>query len=154
MVLHRRSNPDVGASPHSRSWFALLVMEMLKVKRAYDTKEPSDGIRVLVDRLWPRGLSRAEAGIDDWMKEVAPSDELRRWFGHQPEKWTEFRQRYAEELRSPAKVKLVGKLTRLASDGKVTLVYAARDTEHNNARVLEEIIVEQTKGAVQVLSDK
>ncbi len=138
----------MGASPHSRSWFALLVMEMLKVKRAYDTKEPSDGIRVLVDRLWPRGLSRAEAGIDDWMKEVAPSDELRRWFAHQPEKWAEFRQRYAEELRSPAKAKLVRKLTRLASDGKVTLVYAARDTEHNNARVLEEIIVRQTNGAV------
>jgi len=113
---------------------------MLRTKRVYERRDPGDGKRILVDRLWPRGLKREEAGIDDWMKDLAPSDELRRWFGHELEKWAEFRERYTRELLSaPDKVILLDKLVRMGREGSVTLVYAARDTEHNNAKVLEEI---------------
>jgi uncharacterized protein YeaO (DUF488 family) len=114
--------------------------KMLRIKRVYEKRNPGDGKRILVDRLWPRGLTREEAAIDEWMKDLAPSDELRRWFGHEPEKWPEFQRRYTQELLSPDKVKLVDKVVRMAMDGNVTIVYAARDTEHNNAKVLEEIL--------------
>jgi len=114
---------------------------MLRIKRVYEKRDSADGKRILVDRLWPRGLKREEAGIDEWMKDLAPSDELRKWFGHEPEKWTEFRQKYTQELLSdPDKVSLLDKLVRMAREGSVTLVYAARDAEHNNAQVLEEIL--------------
>jgi uncharacterized protein YeaO (DUF488 family) len=113
---------------------------MLRVKRVYEGKEAGDGMRILVDRLWPRGLRSAEAGIDEWMKDIAPRDELRKWFAHDPDKWPEFKQKYTEELSEPSKVVLLKRIAKLAASGNVTLVYAAKDTEHNNARVLEELI--------------
>jgi len=114
---------------------------MLTVKRVYDETKPGDGKRILVDRLWPRGLTREQAGIDEWMKELAPSDELRRWYGHETEKWPEFRRRYIGELSSPEKAKPLDKVARMAREGNVTILYAAKDIEHNNAKVLEEIIL-------------
>lgn len=113
---------------------------MLRTKRVYEKRDPGDGKRILVDRLWPRGLKREEAGIDEWMKDLAPSDELRQWFGHDPEKWPEFQRRYTRELSASDKVALLDKVARMAREGNVTIVYAARDTEHNNAKVLEEIM--------------
>jgi uncharacterized protein YeaO (DUF488 family) len=105
----------------------------LKLKRAYEPAEPGDGRRVLVDRIWPRGVSKAEAHIDLWLKDVAPSTALRKWFGHEPERWTEFRERYRKELKdNPA----VGELRQVMAKGLVTLVYGAKDTEHNQAVVL------------------
>ena len=114
---------------------------MLRVKRVYEGKEAADGVRILVDRLWPRGLRSAEAGIDEWMKDVAPSNELRKWFAHDPEKWPEFKWKYAQELAAPEKAALLKRLAKLAASGNVTLVYAAKDSEHNNAKVLEGLIV-------------
>lgn len=112
----------------------------VQMKRAYDAPEASDGTRVLVDRLWPRGLSKERAKIDLWLKEVAPSAELRKWYGHEPERWEEFRSRYREELRaSPAKEAL-SRLRGLATAGAVTLITAARDSEHSDAAVLRETL--------------
>lgn len=110
-------------------------MANISIKRAYEPAAASDGRRVLIDRLWPRGVSKAEARLDDWMKDVAPSDALRRWFGHKPERWAEFRRRYLAELKgNPA----VEKLRQLAAEGPLTLVYGARDQAHNDAVVLAE----------------
>jgi uncharacterized protein YeaO (DUF488 family) len=111
---------------------------MIKIKRIYDAPVPEDGRRVLVDRLWPRGVSKDEARIDEWLKEVAPSDELRKWFGHDPEKWEEFRQRYREELKDHEG--LLEQLRSEARKGAVTLLFAAKDAEHNNAVVLKEVL--------------
>ena len=110
----------------------------LAIKRVYDPPESSDGVRVLVDRLWPRGLTKAKAKIDRWEKQLAPSDELRRWFGHDPAKWSGFRKRYAHELG--ANSELVRQLAAGARRGRVTLLYAARDEEHNNAVVLAALL--------------
>lgn len=106
----------------------------VNVKRAYEAPSPSDGIRVLVDRLWPRGLSRTAAAIDLWLKDIAPSAELRRWFAHDPRKWKEFCRRYAAEL--DANSRAVAALRGAARHGKVTLLFAARDRERNNAVAL------------------
>ena len=107
----------------------------IRIKRVYEAASTEDGRRVLVDRLWPRGLSKAEARLDEWLKEVAPSHELRRWFGHDPARWQEFRRRYAEELDgNPA----FARLQAMAREGPLTLVYAARDEAHNDAVVLAE----------------
>ena len=114
---------------------------MIKCKRIYEQPSADDGQRVLVDRLWPRGISRETARIDDWLKEVAPSDELRRWFGHDPERWDEFRHRYRLELAG--KGDLLGQLLRDADRGVVTLLFAAKDEEHNNAVVLKELLEKQ-----------
>lgn len=109
----------------------------IKLKRAYETPAKSDGMRILVDRLWPRGLSKARAGIDQWLKEVAPSNELRQWFGHDPEKWPEFRKRYRAELKdNPA----LAELRDLSRKGTVTLVYSAKDELHNQAVVLRQVL--------------
>lgn len=102
-------------------------------------------MRVLVDRLWPRGLRSSDAGIDEWAKEIAPSDELRRWFGHQPERWSEFRQKYGEELSTPEKTAVVERIARMAVNGTITLIYGAKDGEHNQAKVLEELITKQMR---------
>ena len=110
----------------------------IRLKRAYEPAESSDGYRVLIDRLWPRGLSRERASLDEWNRELAPSTELRQWFGHEPGRFEEFRQRYVDELRAHRSA-LAG-LRRRARKGKVTLVYAAKDIEHNDAVVLAEVL--------------
>ena len=109
---------------------------MIQVKRAYEPAAPSDGYRVLVERLWPRGLRKADAHIDEWRKDVAPSDELRRWFGHEPSRFREFRERYQRELRSEAARAALAELARRAARQMVTLVYSAHDELHNSAVVL------------------
>jgi uncharacterized protein YeaO (DUF488 family) len=108
----------------------------LQIKRAYDPPSPKDGTRILVDRLWPRGLTKEEAGVDLWLKEIAPSTELRVWFGHDPSKWQEFRSRYRAELHD--KPELMASVKERAEDGVVTLLYAAKDEKHNHALVLLE----------------
>ena len=110
----------------------------VKSKRVYDPAEPGDGYRVLIDRMWPRGVSRERAQLDEWARELAPSSELRKWFHHDPERFDEFRSRYREELRE--RRPLLEELRRRARDGPVTLLYAARDREHNDAVVLEELL--------------
>jgi uncharacterized protein YeaO (DUF488 family) len=109
------------------------------LKRAYLPAERSDGMRILVDRLWPRGVSKAEAALDDWMKEIAPSTELREWFGHDPARWVEFQRRYRAELRQHADD--LGRIRDLARAKTVTLVYGARDEEHNDAVVLRDVLL-------------
>ncbi|MGH7501344.1 MAG: DUF488 domain-containing protein [Longimicrobiales bacterium] len=113
-------------------------MSMLQLKRAYEPPKRSDGYRILVDRLWPRGLSKDDAAIDEWLKEIAPSTALRRWFGHDPEKWPEFQRRYRLELR--AHDDLVGDIAKRAARHTVTLVYGARDELHNDAVVLAALV--------------
>ena len=110
----------------------------VRLKRAYEPAAAADGYRVLIDRLWPRGLSRREARLDDWERDLAPSTALRRWFGHDPERFEEFRGRYIEELRNERP--RITTLRRLARDGTLTLVYSARDRKHNDAVVLAEIL--------------
>ena len=114
---------------------------MIKIKRAYDPPASEDGFRVLVDGLWPRGLSKEAAAIDEWLKEIAPSAELRRWFGHDPERWAGFEVRYREELRSAKRSAALERLRDAArTHGSVTLLFAARDTTHNHATVLLELL--------------
>jgi uncharacterized protein YeaO (DUF488 family) len=110
----------------------------VRLKRAYDAAAPSDGYRVLIDRLWPRGVSREKACLDEWTRELAPSAALRTWFGHDPARFAQFRLRYVEEL-AEQEIKL-RELRRRACNGTLTLVYGARDTEHNDAVVLAEIL--------------
>ncbi len=112
--------------------------QLIRVKRVYDAPDESDGSRVLVDRMWPRGLSKKRAAVDLWLKDLAPSDELRRWFGHNPERWPEFRKRYHRELDS-CSVALKEITTRGRGD-VITLLFAARDTHHNNAVALREYL--------------
>ncbi|MEM0482190.1 MAG: DUF488 domain-containing protein [Nitrososphaerota archaeon] len=118
---------------------------MFKIKRAYDKPAKDDGYRVLVDRIWPRGLSKESARIDLWMREIAPSTGLRKWFGHDPSKWPVFKARYEKELDS--KSAFIEDLLNLEKmHGVVTLLYGARDTEHNNAVVLKEYLETRKKG--------
>lgn len=111
----------------------------IKLKRAYERLSPDDGARILVDRLWPRGVRKADAAIDQWMKEVSPSATLRKWFGHDPARWQEFRRRYTHELREHQKE--IDQLRALALRGPITLVYAARDQVHNEAVVLRDYLL-------------
>ncbi|KUG20724.1 putative uroporphyrin-iii c-methyltransferase [hydrocarbon metagenome] len=111
---------------------------MLRIKWIYDEPSGDDGLRILVDRLWPRGVSKEKAKIDRWEKEIAPSHELRRWFGHDPAKWEEFLRRYRAELRD--REDLLDRLRQEESEGTVTLLYAARDGEHSNAAALVRFI--------------
>jgi uncharacterized protein YeaO (DUF488 family) len=113
----------------------------VNLKRVYDPAAPGDGTRLLIDRLWPRGLSKADAAVDRWLKEIAPSTELRRWFGHDPERWHEFRRRYTDELRENATA--LEELRALARKGTVTLLYGARDEEHNDAVVLRDVLLDR-----------
>ena len=113
------------------------------VKRAYEPPAPSDGYRVLIDRLWPRGVERESARLDEWARELAPSTELRRWFGHDPARFGEFRERYLDEL-SAQEAKL-RELRERARETTLTLVYGARDTEHNDAVVLAELLRGETR---------
>ena len=109
------------------------------LKRAYEPPAAEDGVRVLVDRLWPRGLRKADAAIARWMKDIAPSTELRQWFGHDPERWPEFRRRYAAELRRHTPE--LEELREIARHDAVTLVFGARDEKHNDAVVLREVLL-------------
>lgn len=111
---------------------------MIQVKRAYEKPAESDGVRILVERIWPRGLTKQEAAIDEWMEEIAPSTQLRQWFGHDPAKWDEFQRRYKEELAE--NTGLVEALREKAKKGAVTLIYSARDQEHNSALVLKNML--------------
>jgi uncharacterized protein YeaO (DUF488 family) len=114
----------------------------IRVCRVYDPPEPDDGYRVLIDGLWPRGLSKAAAHVDVWARDLAVSAPLRRWFGHDPAKWDEFRARYRAELLVPERHATLAALAQRARRGPVTLVYGARDREHNNAVVLAEVLAE------------
>jgi uncharacterized protein YeaO (DUF488 family) len=109
----------------------------IKIKRVYEKPDKEDGIRILVDRLWLRGLTKEKAGIDLWLKDIAPSSELRKWFGHDAEKWNEFRKRYRNELKKNEEQ--VSILKDQMKKGAVTLVYGANDEEHNQAVVLKEL---------------
>ncbi len=113
---------------------------MVKVKRVYEARSAAagDGKRILVDRMWPRGLRKEEVAVDGWIKEIAPSSELRKWFGHDPAKWDEFKKRYRQELTG--KGEIVNKLRADAEHGTLTILYAAKDREHNNAVALKELI--------------
>lgn len=115
-----------------------MAKHRIQLKRAYDPADEEDGFRVLVDRVWPRGVSKAMAAVDLWMKDVGPSTALRKWFGHEPERWPEFRKRYLAELREHADE--LATLKQHARSGRLTLVYGARDTERNQAVVLKEVL--------------
>ena len=117
-------------------------MVEIRLKRAYEKPAPDDGLRVLVERLWPRGLSKERAAVDLWMKDIAPSPELRRWFNHDPAKWDEFQRRYRAELRQNKDV--VDELRQKCRDRTVTFVYAARDEQHNSALVLKDSLEHHT----------
>lgn len=110
----------------------------VQIKRVYEPADAGDGYRVLVDHVWPRGVSRERAQLDEWARELAPTDELRTWFDHVPERFAEFRRRYREELA--AHPEHIATLRDRARDGRVTVVYAARDEEHNNAAVVAEML--------------
>lgn len=128
-ISGRRSSPATNAESRNMT---------VKIKRVYEQADKNDGVRILVDRLWPRGLTKGKAAVDLWLKESAPSTELRKWFGHDPAKWTSFRGRYETELRHNGD--LLKLLKQKASEGTVTLVYGARDQKHNEALVLKQFL--------------
>jgi uncharacterized protein YeaO (DUF488 family) len=119
------------------------LIVMVTIKRAYEAPSRNDGTRILVDRLWPRGLKKEDACIEKWMRELGPSDELRRFFGHDPERWQEFHKRYLKELKQAEARPLLQELLDIARKGKLTLVYSARDEKHNQAVVLKELLDSQ-----------
>ena len=118
----------------------------IKIKRVYEQPDKKDGERILVDRLWPRGLTKEKAAVDLWLKEIAPSTELRKGFGHDPRKWKSFRGRYETEIRH--KADLIKVLKQKAREGTITLVYGARDEEHNEALVLKQFLEKSEPGAL------
>ena len=113
---------------------------MIKLKRVYEKADRADGKRILIDRLWPRGVRKEEAHVDEWLKEIAPSDELRTWYGHKVERWKEFRARYQSELRKPLAANLLKKIRQEAKRQTITLLFATKDSEHTNAAVLKELL--------------
>ena len=117
---------------------------MIKIKRSYLPPEEGDGLRILVDRLWPRGISKKDLKLDSWMKDIAPSSELRKWFAHDPERWDEFKSKYLGELED--KKELIGRLKIMEKfNGTLTLIYSAKDEEHNNAVVLRELLIKKPR---------
>lgn len=114
---------------------------MLKIKRAYESPKRDDGVRFLVDRLWPRGMRKEELKMKAWLKDVSPSPDLRKWFGHDPDKWSEFQKRYRKELKNNPDA--WQPIRDAAKKGDVTLLYSAKDTEHNSALVLKKFLEEQ-----------
>jgi uncharacterized protein YeaO (DUF488 family) len=118
---------------------------MLQTKRVHDTPDPADGVRVLVDRLWPRGLTIEAAALDEWLKDLAPSPALRTWFNHDAGRWDEFVRRYRRELAAPAAAPHLDRLANLARKGTVALLYAAREERHNSASVLRDVLEERLK---------
>ncbi len=121
-----------------------LPVANLRLKRAYEPAEPSDGTRILVDRLWPRGVSKERADLTDWMKDIAPTTGLRQWFGHDPAKWAEFQSRYRAELTQHAAE--LDQIRALAAKGVVTLIYSAHDEVHNDAVVLRQVLLQTDDG--------
>ncbi|MDE1825389.1 MAG: DUF488 domain-containing protein [Candidatus Micrarchaeota archaeon] len=119
---------------------------LLGIKRIYNKPDITDGQRVLVDRLWPRGVKKSTSNIDEWFKEVAPSNELRKWFSHDPEKWKEFKKKYRKEIEG---TKAFIELVELIKASDVTFLYAAKDTEHNNAAALAEMVKEKLGQSTQ-----
>jgi uncharacterized protein YeaO (DUF488 family) len=116
----------------------------IRLKRAYDTAARSDGPRILVDRIWPRGVAKEEADITHWLKGLAPSTDLRKWFGHDPDKWAEFCDRYLNELQSDEAAEDLETLRKILEGHKrITLVFAAKDTEHNNAVALRKFVIDE-----------
>lgn len=111
---------------------------MIKLKRVYEPAARRDGYRVLVERLWPRGVRKEDLVLDGWEKEIAPSHELRKWFAHDPKRWSEFQKRYRQELKDSAAAERLRELAQRAADGTVTLVFSSHDVEHNNAVVLKQ----------------
>lgn len=122
---------------------------MIRIKRVYIEPSQRDGIRILIDRMWPRGITKERAHIVEWRKDLAPSTRLRKWFGHDPVKWTEFRQRYRTELKRSGQLDALKKLAQRSSRGTVTLVYGAADEEHNQAVVLKEFLAELASACAQ-----
>jgi len=122
---------------------------MISAKRAYEPAERSDGYRVLIDRLWPRGVSKAKARLDAWEKAIAPSRELREWYGHDPAKWPEFRRRYTNELRAAEAKPVLADLVRRAKRGRVTLVYASQAAQISDVAVLEHLLKRRVRTAEQ-----
>lgn len=117
----------------------MLAVKNINVKRAYEAPDTDDGARILVDRLWPRGLRKTDAAIDRWVKGIAPSTDLRKWFGHDPARWQEFRQRYADEIQRHSEE--LDELRTCARAGRITLVFAAHDETRNNAVVLRDVLL-------------
>ncbi len=120
---------------------------MIKIKRVYDPPSRNDGKRILIDRLWPRGLKKEEARIDEWMKDIAPSSDLRKWFGHDPAKWPEFKKRFYAELE--LKKDVVGELIAMTRKGTATLLYGSKEERFNNAVALKEYIDARTKASAE-----
>jgi uncharacterized protein YeaO (DUF488 family) len=117
-----------------------ILADHIRLKRAYEPPAPDDGIRILIDRLWPRGIKKTDAAIDEWMKEIAPSTALRKWFGHDPERWHEFRHRYQSEIgQHPSEF---DRLRALAQRGRITLIFSAHDEAHNDAVVLKGLLLD------------
>ena len=117
---------------------------MFQIKRIYEPRSSEDGHRVLVDRIWPRGVSKDAAKLDDWMKDITPSPGLRTWFGHDPARWEDFKADYLEELQGDIQQTCIEELQLRAADGPVTLLYAARDEHHNHALILLDVLKRQT----------
>jgi len=116
-----------------------IAVDHIKLKRAYEPPASDDGTRILIDRLWPRGVKKADAAIDEWMKDIAPSTGLRKWFGHDPARWQEFRRRYQSEIRQHPDE--FDRLRTLAQNGRITLVFSAHDEAHNDAVVLKDLLL-------------
>lgn len=122
-----------------------VAADRIRLKRAYEPPASDDGTRILIDRLWPRGVKKADAAIDEWVKEIAPSTALRKWFGHDPERWPEFRRRYRAEIRQHGE--LFDRLLALAQRGPITLVFSAHDEAHNDAVVLKDMLLDAALSA-------
>jgi uncharacterized protein YeaO (DUF488 family) len=123
---------------------------MIKIKRIYDAPSDDDGSRILVDRLWPRGLSKEKARVDLWLKEIAPSNELRKWYAHDPKKWAEFRKKYFNDLDT--KRELVNQIVQKMKEGDVSLLYSSKEEKINNAVALKEYIEKRKKGGKQIIA--
>ncbi len=117
----------------------------VRIKRIYDKPERADGVRILVDRLWPRGLTKDEVALDEWIRDIAPSNKLRTWFGHKSERWLEFQRRYKGELKTAEHKDIISRLRKIAGIATVTLLYAAKDEERNNAVVLASLLKKKKK---------
>lgn len=142
-IVLSATRPSPGGAPAPQRNLNYACGMDIRVKRVYDPPSPDDGMRVLVDRLWPRGLSKEKAGVDLWLKEVAPSTELRKWFGHAPEKWDEFQQRYRQELRQQPEA--LERLFALLDQGRVTLLFGAKEARFNDAVALRAFALSHRK---------